>query len=201
MKELEPEPLRTSGPSAVHPSGGAIPNPKPSVIDVEGLMIAARTFPGAIMFDPLREHPLLQQLAQSHAVYQAVYRQQGHQHFQQRFDKILAELGLWATEIAAESWPENANASPEILGADMLDSWKHSPGHWRVASTTHTFIGQAMARSSAGIWYACGLVADPPSRKQRTVGGARLRGAVGWYGVRRRGGMNWDASGQFRPRS
>ena len=125
----------------------------------EGLINAGLNFDGAHVCES-QMHPLLQQLATGQANYMAQVCQQGHQNFQERYDKIQQELKLGAAEICAESWPEQINDSYYDLGVEMFKCWKQSPGHWEVASKKHKYCGIEMAKGSNGIWYACILVAE-----------------------------------------
>lgn len=83
-------------------------------------------------------------------------RRQYHWDLDRRFEILRHELGTGRNyqEIAAESWPWNAEKGFTVLWEDMFKSWKYSKGHWRVVATKHEAIGVAMEKSAGGIWYA-----------------------------------------------
>lgn len=119
-----------------------------------GLIEAAGQFPGARVCEG-EAHPLVMQLADEHADHMALTRKQGHQNFQERFDRIRKEGIGTAHEICAESWPWQEENTMLDLGLEMFKCWKQSPGHWRTASKPHKWFGAAMSKGSNGIWYAC----------------------------------------------
>jgi hypothetical protein len=125
----------------------------------QALTDAGLIYPGARVCES-EPHELLQWLARDHAKYQAAKRRQGHQRFQERFDAIYKALGLYAVEIAAESWDRQRNDPLPEIGKEMFRCWEQSPGHWRVASARHKYFGADMAQGSNGVWYACILAAD-----------------------------------------
>ena len=126
----------------------------------EGLVAAGRAFPGARVFEG-QPHPQLQAFARAHAEYQAAAGQQGHQLWERRFQTIRQVMdGRPPTEICAESWPWETDASPCDVGTSMFKAWRGSPGHWRVAARPCRYYGAAMARGANGIWYACIIVVD-----------------------------------------
>lgn len=104
-------------------------------------------------------HELLQRLAEQHAAYMARVNRQGHQGFQGRWDIVHAELGFSATEICAESWPEQRDLPEADLLVEAVKCWRQSPGHWRVAGTRHKFSGVAIGRGRRVAYIVC-LVAD-----------------------------------------
>jgi hypothetical protein len=79
---------------------------------------------------------------------------QGHQNFQQRFERVRSETGMMATEICAESWSWEKDADPKVVGQSMFKAWRQSPGHWSVASKKHRAFGAGIACGRNGIWYA-----------------------------------------------
>jgi len=95
-----------------------------------------------------------------HADYMARVCRQGHQNFQHRFDQVQRELGMTATEICAESWPWQAQDTPQDLAREMYKCWRQSRGHWAVASRKHTYAGGYLSQGRNGVWYACLLVSD-----------------------------------------
>jgi hypothetical protein len=125
-----------------------------------GLIEAGKAFAGAHVCES-EQQPLLMAMAARHAQYQALHNQQGHQLFQVRVEELYSTLGRYVySEIAAESWPWETEASMLELGTGMFKSWVQSPGHWRVASKKHKYFGGDMSKGSKGLWYACILVAD-----------------------------------------
>jgi hypothetical protein len=129
------------------------------VLEIDGLIEAGKVYPGAHVCDGPR-NALLQLMAESQARYQARMQVQGHQNFQERFDRVQRQLGMWADEIAAESWIEQRDYPRKDIGTEMFRCWRSSAGHWRVASVGHDLYGAAMALGRDGIWYATILVAD-----------------------------------------
>lgn len=123
------------------------------------LIQAGSAFPGAHVCES-EPHDLLMRLAREHSQYQAERQTQGHQGFQQRFETIYRELGLYAAEICAETWDRQEFDKPLEIGTEMFRCWKGSPGHWRVASERHRWFGASVARGMNGIWYATIIVAD-----------------------------------------
>jgi hypothetical protein len=65
-----------------------------------------------------------------------------------------------ASEIACESWPEQASSPMPDLAQEMFKCWQESPGHWAIASKPHACYGADMIQGLDGIWYATILVAD-----------------------------------------
>lgn len=110
--------------------------------------------------------PLLITLANYHADLMAKFERQDHHNFQQRFDEILRELKLYATEICAESWVRQKNDCLYDLAKEMYHCWEQSYGHWKVASTPHKVWGGAMKQGANGVWYACIIVADENINKE-----------------------------------
>jgi hypothetical protein len=147
-----------AGPATVQAAVAAEPA-KPVVSDADGLLSASKAFPGAHCCEG-QQHPLLMALAIEQATRQANLRQQGHQGFDARFQRVAQTLGMGAAEIAAESWPEQRNAYAYDLGMEMFKCWSQSPGHWSVASKPHKYWGGAIRQGCNGIWYATILVAD-----------------------------------------
>lgn len=126
----------------------------------EGLVQAGLRFPGAMVFRG-EPDPRLTGFAQAHAAYQARARRQGHQLWDQRFVAIRAAMrGRLPTEICAESWEWERNATPLQIGESMCCAWRQSPGHWRVCATRHRYYGAGVALGDNGIWYAAVIVVD-----------------------------------------
>ncbi len=125
-----------------------------------GLYLAGLNYPGAkVCLSGM--HPVLMEMATRHAQYQADHKRQGHQLWSKRVKELETTMGSYRyAEIAAESWGWQKDASKVELGAEMFKCWEQSPGHWSVASKSHTYFGCDMAQSSKGIWYTCIIVAD-----------------------------------------
>lgn len=125
-----------------------------------GLIEAGKVFAGAHVCES-EQNSILMEMATRHARYQADHNSQGHQLFQIRVEELYHTLGQYKyAEIAAESWPWQAEASMLELGNEMFKCWRQSPGHWGVASKKHKYFGADMCKGSKGLWYACILVAD-----------------------------------------
>lgn len=88
-------------------------------------------------------------------------RQVGRQ--QQGHHTPIGYLGN-ASEVAAESWPWNKNIVDGAL--DCVDSWRHSPGHWRGVSSPNRGFGYDMQTGPSKwfggqyVWYGTGVFLD-----------------------------------------
>lgn len=126
----------------------------------QGLIDAGKVFDGARVCES-KTHPELMKMAQEHAQYQADRGVPGHQNWGQRFRVLRQRVpGHRFAEICAESWPWEKNDSMKLVGKSMFESWRQSPGHWRVASRKHDIYGAGMALGENGIWYSCIIVGD-----------------------------------------
>ena len=107
------------------------------------------------------QHPALSRLAQQHAEYQARVCVQGHQGFSQQFHAAQQAVGLsQVSEICAECWPWQHNATWTEQWAEYTKCWRQSPGHWSVARQRHRLIGVGSARGANGVWYGVLIAAD-----------------------------------------
>lgn len=121
------------------------------------LVWAVRMHPEAPQSTGGRFHDALASGANEHASFQARVRQQGHQNFNTRFQRLSGAAGSSVTEVCAESWP-NQTLMDSVV--DCVASWRHSSGHWRGVSRPHRAYAYDIQRGSNGIWYATGLFAD-----------------------------------------
>jgi hypothetical protein len=121
------------------------------------LVWAVRMHPEAPQSTGGRFHDALASGANEHASYQARVRQQGHQNFNTRFQRLSGAAGSSVTEVCAESWPGQTLMDSVV---DCVASWRHSSGHWRGVSRPHRAYAYDIQRGSNGIWYATGLFAD-----------------------------------------
>ena len=129
---------------------------------VQGLIGEGAVYPGAHVIESER-HPWLMDAAQQHAQMQADAEQCGHQGFMQIgfADKAMAATQCeHVNEIAAESWADQTDSGPQVLGKDAFDSWRQSPGHWSVVCVKHKYFGAGMACGKNGVWYSTILVTD-----------------------------------------
>ncbi len=94
--------------------------------------------------------------SESHSLHQARINNQGHHNWESRFHRISGRLpgGHLAQEVCAESWPGKGLIAAAL---DVVDSWRHSSGHWRAVRGRHSYYGYDMKRGSNGIWYATGI--------------------------------------------
>jgi len=107
------------------------------------------------------QHPVLNQLAQQHAEYQARVQVQGHQGFDSRFRAAQVGTGLGqVAEICAETWSWQRNATWPEQWAEYEKCWRQSPGHWSVARRRHRLVGVGSARGRNGVWYGVLISAD-----------------------------------------
>jgi len=100
--------------------------------------------------------PVLFREAKGHAQYMANVCVQGHQHWDQRFRNINAQLpnGLLAQEIVAESW----GGDPLIDACvECVHSWRQSPGHWGALRARQSLFGFDIKQGRNGLWYGCGI--------------------------------------------
>jgi hypothetical protein len=102
-------------------------------------------------------HPTLASGAASHSNYQASLGVQGHHHFESRYHQLSGAAGGSVSEVVAESWP-GQNLIDSCI--DCVDSWRHSPGHWRGVAGRHRAFGFDIRRGRNGIWYGTGIFAD-----------------------------------------
>lgn len=94
--------------------------------------------------------------ALAHSAHQARIRLQGHHNWESRFHRISRSLpsGLQATEVCAESWPNEGLLKAAI---ECVRCWHYSSGHWRQVNGFHRLWGYDMRRGSNRIWYATGI--------------------------------------------
>ncbi|QDV77433.1 hypothetical protein [Botrimarina mediterranea] len=121
------------------------------------LVWAVRMHPEAPQSTGGRFHNALASGANEQAAYQARVRQQGHQNFGRRFQRLSGAAGSSVTEVCAESWPGQTLMDSVV---DCVDAWRHSSGHWRGVSRPHRAYAYDIQRGGNGIWYATGLFAD-----------------------------------------
>jgi hypothetical protein len=124
--------------------------------------LTQRTLIYAVRIHP--EHPAstageldsnLAQEAESHSIYQARIRLQGHHNWETRFQRISRRLrGLTASEVCAESWPGEGLLQAAI---ECVRCWRLSSGHWSAVRARQRCYGYDMRRGSNGIWYATGI--------------------------------------------
>ena len=129
----------------------------PGSITQRSMIYAVRLHPEKPASTNGRAEPYLFTESAGHSAYMARIHVQGHQGFDSRFQRILANLGTsGAKEVVAESW-----RGEQMLPAcfSCVHSWRQSPGHWEGVSGTHSAYGYDIRRGSNGIWYATGLFA------------------------------------------
>ncbi len=120
------------------------------------LIWAVRTHPDSPASAAAEASPLLLGEAASHSGYQARICRQGHHQWDQRFQRINAQLpaGLVAQEVCAESWP---NQHLVEAAQECVHSWRQSSGHWEAVRAGHPLFGYDMKRGPSGIWFATGI--------------------------------------------
>ena len=129
------------------------------------LVAAAKKYPG-VMFHRGQRDQFLVELSQECADLMArngerYYWRDGHPSWNSRYHKIRSRLGMTGVEVTAFSWPDKSEGATSEITSGLFYDWQRSSGHWRVVSKTHKRFGDALARSSNGVWYACVIVANP----------------------------------------
>ncbi|HBO43991.1 MAG TPA: hypothetical protein DD670_08675 [Planctomycetaceae bacterium] len=133
------------------------------ILDLPPGTLTQRTLIYAVRIHPERPastdgelRPELAEEAESHSVYQARIRLQGHHNWDGRFQRIRARLrgGMTATEVCAESWPGEGLLRAAI---ECVRCWRQSSGHWSAVRSRQSCYGYDMRRGSNGIWYATGI--------------------------------------------
>jgi len=130
----------------------------PGTITQRMMVWAVRTHPEAPQSTVGEQHPALAAAAAKHSVYQARLGVQGHQNWERRFHEVRAAAdAASAREVVAESWPDQDLVDSCI---DCVESWRHSPGHWRAVRSRHRLFGYDIRRGRNGIWYGTGIFAN-----------------------------------------
>lgn len=134
------------------------------IVDLPAGTITQRTMVWAVRIHPEdpastrgRQHTTLARAAESHSRLQARIQRQGHHNWNSRFQQISSAGGGSASEVVAESWPNQTMIDSCI---DCVDSWRHSPGHWRAVRSRHRSYGYDIRRGRNGIWYGTGIFTD-----------------------------------------
>lgn len=131
------------------------------ILDLPEGSLTQRTMIYAVRMHPERPEStqgqpstMLANEAASHSNHQAAILLQGHHNWDNRFQRISANVGGTAQEVVAESWP-NENLVEACI--DCVDSWRQSPGHWGAVRTRHSLFGYDIKCGRNGIWYATGI--------------------------------------------
>jgi hypothetical protein len=135
------------------------------LLDTLHIVIAGRNIKVASLATGL-QHPILQQMAEAHALYQASHQEQGHQGWERRYHELVAAMpdDTDFGECCAESWGREEIAA---AATELFNSWRQSSGHWARINGPCDHWGYAMARSSRNVWYGCAITA---SRRKRSMG-------------------------------
>ncbi|HLA86191.1 MAG TPA: hypothetical protein VJL29_15495 [Thermoguttaceae bacterium] len=128
----------------------------PGTLTQRTVIYAVRTHPECPASTEGQFNSDLAEEAESHSIYQASIRLQGHHNWERRFYRINGELGNGATasEVCAESWPGEGLLQGAI---ECVRSWRLSAGHWRAVRSRHRCYGYDIQRGNNGIWYATGI--------------------------------------------
>jgi hypothetical protein len=129
----------------------------PGTLTQRSMIFAVRIHPEGPASTHGMLHPTLASGAASHSNYQASLGVQGHHHFESRYHQLSGAAGGSVSEVVAESWPDQ-NLLDSCI--DCVDSWRHSPGHWRGVAGRHRAFGFDIRRGRNGIWYGTGIFAD-----------------------------------------
>ena len=96
--------------------------------------------------------------AESHSMYQARIRVQGHHSWNTRFHRIDSRLrGGHPIEVVAQSWGGESLVDACL---ECVHSWRQSSGHWRAVRSQHKMFAFDIKRGSNGVWYATGIFAE-----------------------------------------
>lgn len=128
----------------------------PGKLTQRTLIYAVRTHPdGPKSTDGVLNASLTEE-AESHSEHQARIRNQGHQQWDARFNRINRNLprGLVAAEVCAESWPGENLVEAAV---ECVRCWRTSSGHWAKVRAFEPEFGYDIRRGSNGIWYATGI--------------------------------------------
>ena len=129
----------------------------PGTLTQRTMILAVRTHPEAPASTYGMHHPTLAVGATQHSAYQASLGVQGHQNFESRYGQLSGAAGGSVSEVVAESWP-GQNMIDSCI--DCVQSWRHSPGHWRGVAGRHRAFGYDIRRGRNGIWYGTGIFAN-----------------------------------------
>ncbi len=129
----------------------------PGSLSQRTMIWAVRMHPEAPQSTTGHFHGELATGAAAHSSYQAKVKQQGHQNFSSRSQRLGAIAGGSVSEVCAESWPGQSLIDSCI---DCVASWRHSSGHWRGVSRPHRAYGYDIRRGGNGIWYGTGIFVD-----------------------------------------
>ena len=129
----------------------------PGTLTQRTMIWAVRTHPEGPASTYGTFHPSLASGATQHSTYQASIGVQGHQNFGSRYGQLSGAAGGSVSEVVAESWP-NQNMIDSCI--DCVQSWRHSPGHWRGVAGRHRAFGYDIRRGRNGIWYGTGIFAN-----------------------------------------
>jgi hypothetical protein len=130
----------------------------PGTITQRTMVWAVRVHPEAPASTAGRCATALTKAAETHSEYQARIQVQGHHRWESRFHQVRAQVEANdASEVVAESWPDQ-NLIDSCI--DCVDSWRHSPGHWRAVRGRHRLFGFDIRRGRNGIWYGTGIFAN-----------------------------------------
>lgn len=128
--------------------------PSPRLTPAIALLQSGMQFPGAnAAHGPLDAYLMAE--AQAAAETQARLQRQGHHDWNARYQRYAARYGTsLVSEIAAETWRDRPGETILDSGQQIWESWRQSPGHWKVASQRHSAVGAGMARGTNGVYYA-----------------------------------------------
>jgi hypothetical protein len=130
----------------------------PGTITQRTMVWAVRIHPEAPASTTGRCHDALKEAATKHSEYQARIQVQGHQRWESRYHYVRSKTSAGeASEVVAESWPDQ-NLIDSCI--DCVNSWRHSPGHWRAVRGRHRLFGYDIRRGRNGIWYGTGIFAN-----------------------------------------
>lgn len=124
-----------------------------ALLDLPDATLSQRTLIWA-----MRVHPDQPQSTRGPAHADLLAHAERHSQHQANTSNMHHNLPSFANgEIVAESWPWNKCMVTAAI--DIVEAWRHSPGHWSAASRPHAHYGYDM-KTVGNKWFATGVFID-----------------------------------------
>jgi len=128
----------------------------PGTLTQRTLIYAIRIHPDRPQSANGEPAPAVMQAATEHAVFQAERGVLSHHNFGERSYQVRVSLG--EAGMPAEICAQSQSGIGLFEGAiACVRAWRHSSGHWSIATRYHRYFGYDMARGKNGAWYAVGF--------------------------------------------